>query len=169
MGELRPFSAFGRWPTLSAARDPFAAVEDEMNRLVERFGHSLPAPFAHGKEGFLMPKVDVAENEAGLEITAELPGFDEKDVSIDMADNILTIRAEHSSEHKAEDKSKDKKTHYHVVERVSGAFLRRFALPFEADAGKASARMEKGLLKVSIPRLAEARTKPTSIPIGGSK
>jgi HSP20 family protein len=169
MGDLRPFSAFGRWPMLPAGRDPFAAVEDEMNRLVERLGQGLTAPFVRGKDGFLMPKVDVAENDAGLEITAELPGFDEKDVAIDMADNILTIRAEHTQEHKAENTAKDDKTHYHVVERVSGAFLRRFALPFEADAAKASAKMEKGLLKVTIPRLAAAKAKPTMIPIGGSK
>ncbi|GFM27997.1 heat shock protein Hsp20 [Novosphingobium sp. PY1] len=116
----------------------------------------------NGKSGFLVPKVDVAETEAGLELTAELPGFDEKDVSLDIEDGVMTIRAEHKDERE----EKDEKKHYHLVERTQGTFLRRLALPFEADADKASAHLDKGLLKVSVPRLATAEKKPKSIPVG---
>jgi HSP20 family protein len=136
-----------------------------MNRLFEGFGQGPPAPLSPGKEGFFLPKVDVAETEAGLELTAELPGFDEKDVSLDIHDGVLTIRAEHTGERE----QKDEKKRYHLVERTTGAFLRRIALPFEAAADKATAHLEKGLLKVTVPRLTSPERKPTSIPIGGGR
>ena len=106
--------------------------------------------------------MDVAETDGGLELTAELPGFDQKDVSLDVHDGILTIKAEH----KEDREEKDEKKHYHLIERSRGSFLRRVALPFEADADKASAHLEKGLLKVIVPRLATEASKPHQIPIG---
>jgi len=75
---------------------------------------------------------------------------------------VLTIKAEH----KEEREEKDEKKHYHLVERTQGTFLRRFSLPFEADADKAAAHLEKGLLKVTVPRLATEQKKPKSIPVG---
>ena len=160
MGEMRPFSPFGRWPMLRAL-DPFN-VED-MGRLFENLGKQT-APLVSGKDGFQLPRVDVAETPAGLEVTAELPGFDQKDVSIEIDDGVLTLRAEHKEEHE----KKDEKKHWHLVERSSGTFLRRFALPFEADAAKATARLDKGVLTLNVPRMASASAKPTTIPIGTS-
>jgi HSP20 family protein len=142
--------------------DPFTGMRHEMDRMLEDFGRGFPATFARGSDEFLLPKVDVAETDAGLELTAELPGFDEKDVSLDVHGRVLTLKAEHKEEHE----EKDDKTHYHLVERSQGAFLRRFALPFEVDADKASAHLNKGLLKVSVPRLASAEKKTTAIPVG---
>jgi HSP20 family protein len=136
-----------------------------MNRLFEGFGQRLPAPFESGKQGFIVPKVDVAETDAGLELTADLPGFDEKDVSLDIHDGVLTIKAEH----KGEREEKDEKKNYHLVECTTGSFLRRFALPFEADADKASAHIDKGLLKVSVPRAAALEKKPKEIPVSSAK
>lgn len=165
MADFRSLVPFGRTSLARGGQDPFASLQDEMNRLFEYFGQALPAPFARGKEGFIMPKVDVAETDAGLELTAELPGFEEKDVSLDIHEGVLTIKAEH----KGEREEKDDKKKYHLVERTTGSFLRRLALPFEADAEKASAHLDKGLLKVTVPRLATPATKPTSIPIGSGK
>jgi HSP20 family protein len=135
-----------------------------MDRMLEDFGRGFPQSVAGGarERGFLSPKVDVAETEAGLELTAELPGFDEKDVSLEIHDGILTIKAEH----KEEREEKDDKKHYHLVERSQGTFLRRLALPFEADAAKAAANLEKGLLKVVVPRLESEAQKPKTIPVG---
>jgi HSP20 family protein len=165
MAEFRSLIPLGRSALSRGAYDPFFNLQEEMNRLFEGFGQRLPAPFESGKQGFIVPKVDVAETDAGLELTAELPGFDEKDVSLDIHDGVLTIKAEH----KGEREEKDEKKNYHLVECTTGSFLRRFALPFEADADKASAHIDKGLLKVSVPRAAALEKKPKEIPVSSAK
>jgi len=162
MADFRSLIPFGRTGLARGGYDPFSGFRQEIDKLLEDFGTSLPAAFTAEKGGFLLPKVDVAETEAGLEMTAELPGFDEKDVSLDIQEGVLTIKAEHKEEHE----EKDEKKHYHLVERRQGSFLRRFTLPFEADADKAEAHIDKGLLKVSVPRLATSEKKPKSIPVG---
>lgn len=157
MADFRSLVPFGR-----TGRDPFSNFREEMDRLFDDFGRGLPAAVGATKEGFLLPRVDAAETEAGLELTAELPGFDEEDVLLDIHDGVLTIKAEH----KEEKEEKDEKKHYHLVERRQGTFLRRFALPFEADADKAEAHLDKGLLKVTVPRLASVEKGPKKIAVG---
>jgi HSP20 family protein len=60
-----------------------------MDRRLEDFGHGLSATSANDRDGFIIPKVDVAETEAGLEQAAKLSGFDEKDMSLDIHDSAL--------------------------------------------------------------------------------
>jgi HSP20 family protein len=162
MANIRSLAPFGRG-SLIRDFDPFTGLRHEMDRMLEDFGRGFPAAMPRGGDGFMLPKVDIAESEAGLELTAELPGFDEKDVSLDIHEGVLTIKAEHNDERE----QKDEKKHYHLVERNQGTFLRRFALPFEADAEKAAAHLDKGVLKVFVPRLASGEKKPTAIPVGG--
>jgi HSP20 family protein len=160
MADIRSLIPFGRTGLARRGEyDPFGTFREEMDRLFEDFGTAWPAA---SRQGFMLPKTDVAETEAGLELTADLPGFDEKDVSLDIHDGILTVKAEHKDEHE----EKDDKKHYHLVERRQGSFLRRFALPFEADAAKAQAHLDKGVLKVSVPRIAAAEKQPTQIKVG---
>ena len=163
MADFRSLIPFGRSGLTRGGYDPFAGFREEMDRMLQDFGSNLPetAPFG-GKQGFMLPKVDVAETEEGIELTADLPGFDEKDVSLDIHEGVLTIKAEHKDERE----EKDEKKQYHLIERRQGSFLRRFALPFEADAVKAEAHLEKGVLKVSVPRLASPEKKPRQIPVG---
>lgn len=165
MAKARSLFPLSRGSLFRGGYDPITGFRQEMDRLLEDFGHSLPASFASSKSGFVLPKVDVAETAVGLEVTAELPGFDEKDVSLDIHDGVLTIKAEHKDQRE----ESDEKKHYHLVERSQGTFLRRFVLPFEADADKASAHLEKGLLKVMVPRLAKGEKQPKSISVGAEK
>jgi HSP20 family protein len=109
----------------------------------------VPAPFSGN--GFLSPKVNVAETPTGLEVTAELPGIDQKDIELDLSDGVLTIKAEH----KSEKEEKDEKKHYHLVERAYGTYLRRFSLPFDPDEDKVTANFDKGVLKIAIPKSAD--------------
>ena len=155
----------GRGSLIRRGYHPLFGFGDEMDRMLQDLEHGMPPASAQRNDGFLIPKVDVAETDAGLELTAELPGFEEKDVSLDIHDGVLTIKAEH----KEEREEKDEKKHYHLLERSQGTFLRRLALPFEADVDKASAHLEHGLLKVTVPRLATAEKKPKTIPVGTSK
>ncbi|MBP0574263.1 Hsp20/alpha crystallin family protein, partial [Mycobacterium tuberculosis] len=71
----------------------------------------------------------MAESDKGLEMTAELPGVDPKDINLDIADGMLTLKA--TTEASKEEKDDNK--HYHLVERSCGTFMRRFALPFVPD------------------------------------
>ena len=142
------------------AFDPFEGMRQEMDRLLEEFGRAVPAQ-NQGRDAFLLPKVDVAETDSGIELTAELPGFEEKDVSVDLHDGVLTIKAEHSDERE----EKDDERRWHVIERSHGSFMRRFSLPFEADADKVAAHLDNGVLTVSVPRLAVEEKKPKKIAV----
>jgi HSP20 family protein len=130
--------------------DPFAAMRREMERLFQEMGAGSPLP-----AGFIPPKVDVAETEQGLEIHAELPGVKPEEISLDLTEGVLTLKAERSEEKKEEDKDK----RWHIVERASGTFIRRFALPFPAKEEEITATFENGVLKVTIPR-AKPEAKP---------
>ena len=144
-----------------ADSDPFTSLRRGMDRLFDQVmgGFGMPAPF--NAPGVLSPRVDVAETGAGLEITAELPGIDPKDVSVDLADGMLTLRAERSAERKEEDKDK----RWHIVERQSGTYLRRFALPFDCESEKVQARFDQGVLHIVIPRPTEPKPQARRVEI----
>ena len=163
--DFKSLLPFGRSTALSRAAtdtDPFTSFRREMDRLFDDFtrGWAAPATFA---TGLLSPKVNVAETDKGLEITADLPGIDQKDIEISLTGDILTLKAEH----KAEKEEEDEKKQYHLVERSFGTFMRRFELPFEADTDKVEASFDKGVLKISVPRSAAAEEQVKKIPIKG--
>jgi HSP20 family protein len=106
-----------------------------------------------------MPAIDVTETGNEIQITAELPGLERKDVDILLEDDILTIRGEKKVESKEEDKSKN----YHVSERSYGAFYRVIQLPPGVDPGKIQATMSKGVLKVTIPKPAGVQPKKIEV------
>jgi HSP20 family protein len=165
--DFKSLMPFGRSTGLSRTgteSDPFTSLRRDMDRLFEDFtrGWGLPANLA--TSALLSPKVNVAETDKGLEVTADLPGVDQKDIEINLADGILTLKAEH----KAEKEEKDEKKHYHLVERSYGTFMRRFELPFEADTDKVEARFDKGVLKISVPRSAAAEKQVKKIAIKSS-
>jgi HSP20 family protein len=138
-----------------------------MDRLFDQVMGGLASPWglpaAFTGPGVLNPRVDVAETDKGLEVTAELPGIEPKDVAIEIEAGVLTLRAERSSEKREEDKDK----RWHLVERQSGTYLRRFALPFEAEAEKVEARFDKVVLHVIIPRPENARPQAKRVEIKG--
>jgi HSP20 family protein len=165
--EFKSLLPFGRSTGLSRARtdtDPFTSLRREMDRMFDDFTRGWVVPATFGTSGMLSPKVNVAETDKGLEVTADLPGIDQKDIEINLADGILTLKAEH----KAEKEEKDEKKHYHLVERSFGTFMRSFELPFEADTDKVEASFEKGVLKISVPRSAAAEKQVKKIAIKGS-
>ncbi|MDQ7249883.1 Hsp20/alpha crystallin family protein [Dongia sedimenti] len=144
--------------------DPFTAMRRDMDRffddMMKGFGSSsngLPVAFT----GAAAPRIDVKETETGLEVSAELPGVDEKDVEVELQDDVLTIRGEKKIEKEEGDKEKG----YHLMERSYGSFARSITLPFEADSEKVSADFSKGVLKVVIPRPATAVAKTKKIEV----
>lgn len=101
--------------------------------------------------------MEVTETDKSIEISTELPGLDEKDVEISIANDILTIRGEKKAE--KEEKTKT----YRLVERSYGSFERSLALPpgINADAIKAS--MSKGVLKIALPKPATPQAQKVKI------
>ena len=155
MRSLIPFS----WNTDDARRedgDPFVAMQKEINRMFSEFGRGWPARLSDGE---VSPRIDVAETDAAIEVTAELPGIDEKDVDVVLRDDVLTIRGEKKSERE------EKKADFHLVERSFGSFARSIRLPFEADSEAVKANFAKGLLKVTIAKPALVKEKTVKIPV----
>ncbi|MBP6013335.1 MAG: Hsp20/alpha crystallin family protein [Alphaproteobacteria bacterium] len=154
MRSLIPLS-FGNDLARRDDSDPFAIMQKEINRMFSDFGRGLPARF----DGDVSPRIDVAETESAVEVTAELPGIDEKDVDVVLRDDLLTIKGEKKSER--EEKKKD----YHLVERSFGSFSRSIRLPFEADSETVKANFAKGVLKISIAKPAQVKEKTVKIPV----
>ncbi|MBX4924411.1 Hsp20/alpha crystallin family protein [Rhizobium binae] len=113
------------------------------------FGFQIPR--TSQAEWQVAPAIDLVEKDGAYEISAELPGLDEKNVEIRLSNHTLTIRGEKSEE--KEDKQKD----YYLSERRYGSFQRSFQLPEGVDADKIDARFAKGVLTVTLPKTFEAK------------
>jgi HSP20 family protein len=149
--------------TEEASWGPFANLRREIDRLFEDFGRDLwGAPFRRSVfdiEPFWRreltwsgtPAVDISESDKAYEITAELPGMDEKNVEVKLASGGLTIKGEKQEE--KEEKKKD----YYLHERHFGSFERCFRLPEGVDTDKIEATFKKGVLTVTIPKSPEAQ------------
>ena len=107
-----------------------------------------------------MPRVDTAEDNKNIYITAELPGMAKDDVKVTLSDNVLTIQG------KKERKTEETKKNFHRVERSFGSFARAFRLPATVDAEKITASYEDGVLKLEMPKREESKAR--RIQIGGT-
>ena len=94
------------------------------------------------------PKMDVADLKDKIEVKAELPGMEEKDINLSLDDGILTLSGTRQKE--VEEQSKD----YYVKEMSSGSFSRSVRLPKNIDESKIDAIFKNGILTVSIPKTA---------------
>ncbi len=134
-------------------RDIFSAMRDEMDRVFGRFERDWPFPSLFGREGrsaILVPDLDVREDANSISIEAELPGVEEKDVSVTLANGVLTIKGEKKQE------KEEKSENYHLTERSFGSFQRSLRLPDTVDDAKVEADFDKGVLKVTAAKRPEA-------------
>lgn len=146
------------WPASSnGSPDPFMALRHEVDRAFESFGRALPA--VTWPQDAVLPRVNVTQKDKTLEVTAELPGVDLKDVELLVDDDVLTIKGEKKQE--KEDKSAER----HLYECSYGAFTRSVALPFVADPKSIAAAFRNGVLTVTIPVPANAQPKAQRIEI----
>lgn len=140
----------------SVAGSPFVSLQREIDRLFADFTRGFPSFTGNGTTA-LLPSMDVSETDKEIEITAELPELEEKDVQINLADNLLTIRGEK----KAEKEQKEK--NYRLVERSYGSFERTLELPEGVSSDAIKANITKGVLKVTIPKPAPAQAKKIEV------
>jgi HSP20 family protein len=145
--------------------EPFrelSTLQDRMNRLFrDSFG-------PEGREESLTttsfaPPVDVYEDQHNVTLKIEVPGIDEKDIDVHLENNTLTVHGERKFE------KEEKEENYRRVERQYGSFTRSFTLPNTLDAEKVSANYDKGVLKITVAKKAEAKPKQIKVHVGSEK
>jgi HSP20 family protein len=105
----------------------------------------------------LTPNIEITETDEAVEVTAEMPGLERKDVEISIEDDTLTIRGEK----KVEENQKDKNVQH--SERIYGMFMRVLQLPPGIDPSSVQAAMSNGVLKVTIPKPAKSMPKKIEV------
>jgi HSP20 family protein len=144
--ELVPWRPFG---------GELSSFRREMDSLWNRFFGETPLARTLAEEWW--PTADISESKDNFIIKAELPGVDAKDVNVSISGDILTIKGEK----KKEEEEKDE--HHYRAERYYGSFQRSFQLPTGVQADKIEAAFDKGVLRVTLPKVEEAKKKEITI------
>ena len=143
--------------------DSIFTFQRDMNRLFDEFfsdfGLAPAWPHADKAVSMFTPKVNIAETDKEITVTAELPGMDEKDVKVEIDDNTLVIQGEKKEDHEEKDK------HWHRIEHSYGSFHRVIPLPATVDGTATKAKFKKGVLSVSLPKLEDDKTKRRTIEV----
>ena len=161
---FRPLTLFNRSRNAPALRDnarsdPFAQFHHEMNRLFDDFFDDFGAPsyFTGDRNDSRPIYIDVHDKGKAIEIEAELPGVDENDIDVELADNILTIQGKKNYE-KTDDKGD-------IISRGAAEFHRSMSMPFDIDPDEIDASFNNGVLKLRIKKPPELESRRKKIAI----
>jgi HSP20 family protein len=153
-----------RSPSAMGAFRP-SAMQDQFGRLVENMFEDMFAPFTHGGalsqwqgEGAISPRLNVSETDKAFEVQAELPGVKKEDVKVAIENQRVTIEGETKREN-------EQRQGENILysERSASKFVRSFMLPVEVDDGSAEARMENGVLTLTLPKKQGSEAKRITI------
>lgn len=125
----------------------FELVDRRMRRMLEDFG------IAPGQT----PAVDLYETDKELVVELDVPGFDEKDLALEVTDHTLTVKGERVQE------TEDAERTFHLHERLERHFERSFTLPIDVDLDKMKATFEVGVLEVRVPKMEVAKPRKIEI------
>jgi len=142
--------------------DPFRDVETLQNRINRMFEDSFGRTQAPDDEMNLCawrPPVDIYETENGIVLAAELPGVGKEDISVEVKDNILTLKGERT----ANPNIKGKKFYRH--ERCYGTFQRSFTLQHDIQPNLIKATFKDGVLEIEIPKPDEEQPKQITVKV----
>jgi HSP20 family protein len=151
--------------TLLTRWDPrrdLATMQDRINRFV-RESYSPEGPEEALTTTNFAPPVDIYEDEHNITLKMEVPGIDEKDIDVRIENTTLTVHGERKIE------KEEKEENFRRVERQYGSFTRSFTLPSAVDTGQVSANYDKGVLKISLAKKAEAKPKQIKVNVGSEK
>jgi HSP20 family protein len=141
----------------------FATLQDRINRVLrESYAGSQDDSLTTSS---FAPAVDVYEDEHDeykVALKIEVPGIDEKDIDVRVENNTLTVHGERKIE------KEEKEENYRRVERQYGSFTRTFTLPQTVDTENVSANYDKGVLKITLPKKAEAKPKQIKVNVGSA-
>jgi HSP20 family protein len=132
-----------------AFRDPFAALQTEMNRLFDDVWSGFGTPAANMESVIAAPRIDLKEDGDNWYITAELPGLSEDDVEVTYDDGVLRIAGEKKQE------TEDNNRNVHVTERAYGRFERQLPLGHGVKDDQIDASFKDGVLTITAPKAAE--------------
>jgi HSP20 family protein len=137
------------------------SLQQEMNRLFNTF---FEAPTSGGQAGNgarrWMPAMDLVETDEHFVLRADLPGLGHGDVDLSLEENVLTLSGERKAEHEERGEG------FYRVERATGAFSRSLTLPEGVDGGAITARFDKGVLEVRIPKPEQRKPRKVQIEVG---
>ena len=130
-------------------------MRSEMDRLWDSFFEGRPQV----RFGEWFPTLDVSETKNDLVVKVELPGMDQKNIDVSLSDGHLTIKGEKKKE------KEEKEENYHLIERSYGSFTRSIRLPREVQTEKINASFKNGVLRITLPKSEEAKTKEIKIKV----
>ena len=152
-----------RYPATREEEPGMLSLRDEMNRLFDDFFYGFGRPFLPAMRPTamreFMPSVDVSETDGQVQVSAELPGMTEKDINVELDEDMVTI----SGEKKQEDE--EEKGGRYWRESSYGSFRRDVPLPTSVDTDNAKASFKNGKLRVTIPKSEEAKEKRKSVKV----
>jgi HSP20 family protein len=134
-------------------------LADEVRRVFAELGRTFGFESLAGE---CAPAVDVFETDDGVEVTVDLPGVDPAAVRVIVKQNTLLVAGEKAVRRGGVDAT------FHLVERGFGRFARTIRLPLACDAGRATATLAEGQLRIRLPKVTERRGQPISIAIDAS-
>jgi HSP20 family protein len=140
----------------------FSTLQDRMNRLF-RDSYSEGGRDESLTTSNFAPAVDVYEDEHNVTLKIEVPGIDEKDIDVRIENNVLTVHGERKFE------KEEKEENYRRVERQYGSFTRSFTLPATVNPEQVSANYDKGVLKITLAKKAEAKPKQIKVNVSSEK
>jgi len=143
-------------------RGPVDHLHREVDQLFDNFfrGFGTGGFFSNSLAAdFLKPTLDIGADEKEYSISIEVPGVDQKDVKLEIANNTLTVRGEKKQEHEEEEKN------YYRMERSYGSFQRVLSIPEDADQEKIKAGFKNGVLHITTPRKSLPESEVKKIPI----
>jgi HSP20 family protein len=136
------------------------SLQQEMNRLFNTF---FDAPTTGGTSSAgrrWVPAMDLVETDDHFVLRADLPGLSDGDIELSLEDNVLTVSGERKAEHE------ERREGYYRVERATGSFSRSLTLPDGVDGDAISARFDKGVLEVRIPKPEQRKPRKLQITVG---
>jgi len=146
------YRGFGESPFLALHRDMNRLFDDVFRDFGTSFPMTVPPAFAAG-----WPSVEMSETDTEIKVTAEVPGLEQKDVEVLLADGGLVIRGEKRSD--TEDKAK------RISEHFYGRFERRLPLASEIQDDKVEAACKEGVLTITLPKTPQAASTSKRIEI----
>ena len=143
----------------------FSTMQDRMNRMNRLFRESYTP---EGPEEALTttsfaPPVDIYEDEHTITLKLEVPGIDDKDIDVRIENNTLTVHGERKIE------KEEKEENFRRIERQYGSFTRSFTLPSTVDPAQVNANYDKGVLKITLAKKADAKPKQIKVNAGNEK
>jgi HSP20 family protein len=151
--KLVPWKKNRKDAALDRIDNPFDLLHRDINDLFDSFA---PGSDWNQQEAV---SFELSETDDDIQVKAELPGMDEKDIDVSLDENTLVIRGEHREE------SEKKKRNVHVSQMSCGSVYRSIQLPAEVDASKANALFKRGVLTLTFPKTERAKAARRRIPI----